>query len=282
MCYHGYMPNSTISENEATGTTKQKYKEIKKAFSSPVVPIFFTYIAPFPDYFFYITDQITRNVGDARFQSLVSETGDSIRSIIRATMEPGEDYQAWIQKYSHAPSFYNFQTDNRYIFRMNVALTFIFIALRETVKGWAIAAKKLPSYHEQKTTSPSESPFKENSPLYEELVTGTDIILKTSTLAPSSANGIEVNLLREFLQVCQRDFTRHTKTEEFLIMRVGLEKLILSSLPLFPNLIFSPINVIINLAIKYPGFPNLLYLLSEEFPTLVMQRMIFSGYMLTP
>ena len=274
------MTNDTISENEATGEIKQKYDEIKKAFASPIVPVFFTYIAPFPDYFFYITNQITKNVGDVHFQDLVAETGESIQSIIHSTLAPSDEYQDWMKKYSQSPSFYNFRKDNEHIFRMNIALTFIFIALRETVKGWAIAAKKLQSENMRGAPSASSSSFREGTPLYEELAVGTDIILKTSELATSS-RAIEKNLLNEFLRLCRMDFTEHTKTEVYVVMRVGLEELILSSLPLFPNLIFSPINVVLKLTAKYPKFSNLLYLLSEEFPTLVMQRTIFSGYMLS-
>jgi hypothetical protein len=87
-------------------------------------------------------------------------------------------------------------------------------------------------------------------------------------------------MLPEFLDICKADFQDYRKTEEFLLMRVGLEKIILMSLPLFPHLIFSPINETLKLIMKYPAFPDLLYLMSEEFPTLIMQRMIFSGYML--
>lgn len=273
------MNNNVVSENDATGEIKQKYDEIKKVFGSPIVPIFFTYISPYPDYFLYIIDQIIKNVEDERFQHLVTETGQSIQNIVHSTLLPSEEYREWIKRYAHSPSFYHFEKDNEHIFRMNVALTFIFIALRETVKGWAVAAKKLPGENIQETPSPSSSAFQQGTPLYEKLVTGTDIILKTSGLTQSS-RVIEKNLLHDFLKLCQMDFLEHKKTDQYVVMRVGLEELILSTLPLFPNLIFSPINVVLRLTVKYPRFSELLYLLSEDFPTLVMQRTIFSAYML--
>ena len=69
------------------------------------------------------------------------------------------------------------------------------------------------------------------------------------------------------------------KKEEFLILRVGIEKLILSSLVLMPEKIVSPINIFYKLTEKYEEFPELLYLMYEHFPTLVVQKMIFSGFM---
>ena len=69
------------------------------------------------------------------------------------------------------------------------------------------------------------------------------------------------------------------KKEEFLIMRVGVEKLLLSSLPLLPEKLISPINVFYKLTEKHKDFPDLLYLMSEHFPTIAVQKMLFSGFM---
>lgn len=272
------MPNPAITEKEATGLIKLKYEEIKRAFVSPVVPVFFTFIAPYEEYFVYVADQIVRIVQDPRFRNLAHEIGENIQSVINTTLPPSVEYREWVSKYANSPGFYNFTKDNEHIFRMNVSLAFVFISLREAVKGWAVAAKKLPGTG--RSFDAASSPFRENETLYNEAMTGAELILSPTSLTSSSPKAVELNLLKDFLELCRSDFMQYMKTEEFLIMRVGLERLILLSIPLFPNPLFSPINETLKLIMKKKNFPDLLYLLSDEFPTLVMQRMIFSGYML--
>ncbi len=276
--YSDGMPNPAITEKEATGLIKLKYEEIKRAFVSPVVPVFFTFIAPYEEYFVYVADQIVRIVQDPRFRNLAHEIGENIQSVINTTLPPSVEYREWVSKYANSPGFYNFTKDNEHIFRMNVSLAFVFISLREAVKGWAVAAKKLPGTG--RSFDAASSPFRENETLYNEAMTGAELILSPTSLTSSSPKAVELNLLKDFLELCRSDFMQYMKTEEFLIMRVGLERLILLSIPLFPNPLFSPINETLKLIMKKKNFPDLLYLLSDEFPTLVMQRMIFSGYML--
>jgi len=100
-----------------------------------------------------------------------------------------------------------------------------------------------------------------------------------SDLVRTDARAIEKDLLPRYLFLCQQEFNQLMKKEEFLILRVGIEKLILSSLPLLPEKIVSPINVFYKLTEKYKEFPELLYLMSEHFPTLAVQKMLFSGFM---
>lgn len=272
------MPNPAITEKQATGLVKLKYEEIKRAFASPVVPVFFTFIAPYEEYFVYVADQITRIVQDPRYRNLTHEIGENIQSVINSTMPPSAEYREWVSAYAYSPGFSDFTKDNEHIFRMNVSLAFVFVSLREAVKGWAVAAKKLPGNARNYEASPS--PFRVNETLYNEAMTGSELILSPMSLTSSSPKAVELNLLRDFLELCRKDFTQYLKTEEFLIMRVGLERLILLSIPLFPNPLVSPINETLKRIMKKKNFPDLLYLLSDEFPTLVMQRMIFSGYML--
>jgi hypothetical protein len=137
------MQNPTIPEREATGQIREMYEALKRAFATPAVPVLFTYIAPYQEYFIFISRQIVQNAADNRFQDLVKETGQSISSVIASSLPPKQEYRQWIQRNANSLDFFHFRADNDYIFRTNVTLAFIFIALRETVKGWAVAAKKI-------------------------------------------------------------------------------------------------------------------------------------------
>jgi len=68
------------------------------------------------------------------------------------------------------------------------------------------------------------------------------------------------------------------KKEEYVFIRLEIEKIILRFLSLLPELIVSPVNLVIEMTKKYENYPELLYLLSEHFPTTVVQRLIFNGY----
>ncbi len=77
----------------------------------------------------------------------------------------------------------------------------------------------------------------------------------------------------------QKKFLYLLQLEDFFIFRVEAEKLILNNLPLLPEIIFSPINIVLSLISKYENFYDFLYLLLEYFPTLSIQKMLFSLYM---
>jgi hypothetical protein len=287
------MKISPVIESEAFGNVKTSYDDIKSSLHTPTLPIFFTYIGAFPDYLQYITKQLTKNLNDPQFIKLSEDLSEQIHSLIQSTISPSPETAEWLSRYQHTPSFYNFKKTNHELFITNLKLVMIFIALREAVKGWAIAAKKLPSSKTgvpPSTTQESQTKF-----VFEDIInvgTGLDLSLQPdeesspdlirtspSILSAQQSHIPEKDLLRQYLLLCQSDFIDHMKKEEFLIMRLGMERLILASLDSFPNLVFSPINVVLNLTSKYPTFPELLYLLSEHFPTYSMQRMIFTGYM---
>jgi hypothetical protein len=69
------------------------------------------------------------------------------------------------------------------------------------------------------------------------------------------------------------------KKEEYVFIRLEIEKIILRFLILLPELIVSPVNLVIEMTKKYKNYPELLYLLSKHFPTTIVQRLMFSGYM---
>ncbi|PIY72129.1 hypothetical protein COY87_02585 [Candidatus Roizmanbacteria bacterium CG_4_10_14_0_8_um_filter_33_9] len=280
-----------LLEKDANTKIKDKYESLKKAFHSKTLPNMFTYIGAFPDYFLYISEQLIINLQDKRFDSLASQTADSVFSIIKSLLSYSEETSEWLNRYKNSPSFYYFQQDVKSVFVLHMKLAFISIALREAVKGWAVAAKKLPTTQEEfrresKTTQINQVSITDDfetlikNAAYSGKTKQSDSQIMVSQRAISSVHGeIERDLLQDYLRLCRNDFLYFVKREYFLTMRVQLEKLVLASLPLFPHLIFSPINVALPLGQKYPNFSELLYLLCDDFPVLSMQKLIFSGYM---
>ena len=58
-----------ISEKDATPETQAIYKQIREALKIPHVPLFFQFIANFPEYMDYISNQIVDNLSDGRFDA---------------------------------------------------------------------------------------------------------------------------------------------------------------------------------------------------------------------
>ncbi len=251
------------------------------------------YMGAFPDYLAYISGQLTENLKNPSFISLSDQIGNEMIELIKSQFTPGEEIRDWFARFSNTPSFYNFQTDADSIFRTNVKLALIFVALREAVKGWAVAAKKLPA-STRKTGVKETTIVKQDSFIFQDVEESPQIILQnskksetatgtlrvqTNTLARKTGSAIEQDLLPQYLRLCRIEFYEQMKTASFWELRITIEKFILNALPVLPHIVFSPINVVIDLTKKYDNFPDLLYLLSEHFPTYAVQRMMFSGYM---
>lgn len=279
-----------LSEQEASGETKEIYTRLKKAFGLPSVPLFFLYLGPFPEYLSYIAKQIIANVEDPRFQHNIQDTSGSLKQHISSALPKGEMIQKWSNLYSNSPSYYHFQQNLKDIFQTNIQLAYIFVSLREALKGWAVAAKKIGSTSYEAKKYNVESQEENNlvfgdvmktvmnnwSPGYE----NKNLNATSKSLAQTQSNSLEKDLLPDYLELCKLSYSLHMKREAFLHLRVWCEELVLADIQNLPQHIFSPINVILQYTGKYTNFPDLLYLLTEHFPTYAVQRMIFSGFMM--
>lgn len=275
-----------VFEPEAPDNVNECYKKLKSGFALPEIPLFFAYLGAFPEYLQYITTQITALAQNEKFLSLISQTANQFQELTNKRFPPSEDIKNWLERYRYVPSFYNFQKNLSHILENNVKLVFVFIALREAVKGWAVAAKKLPGQTTFQVKSAGS--VRGDEFVFNDLIkhlpessqeTINDLTASDKSIA-TTKNHIEKDLLPEYLMLCRNEFGFVLKTEEFLHVRIAAEKNILSLLEILPEAIFSPINVVLQYTSKYPDFPDLLYLLAEHFPTYAMQRALFSAYMM--
>lgn len=273
-----------IPFSEAKGNVRDDYQRIIDAFGIGYLPMFFQYIGPFPAYLDYITDQIVSSLGNNRFASVTAEVADALTSLMAGQFSKPDEVTSWLLRYRYSPQYYYFQEDMKRIYRANMKLVFLFVALREAVKGWAIAAKKL------EPSIPTITIREEKQFVYEDTAEALLPIVishtpsaqpaQSSSLQHNAAQQMEINLLIGYMRLCRAEFDNLMREEKYLIFRVETEKMILRTLPLLPGLIFSPINVVLEKASRYKNYGELLYLLSELFPQLAVQKMLFSAYML--
>lgn len=276
-----------VNENSAEAPVKQIYLNLKTALELPQVPLFFQFLGAFPDYLSFIEESIVNNLKSPKYQSLVAKNQIFVKEIFKDNFPKQELTQEFLTTYHQTPEFYNLKPQLEHIFTVNAKLVFIFLSLREAVKGWAVASKKLESHFAKSHQTTAEPDFIDER-LKTSMAYGTDIITvnqnnlanKEKSLATKDKTGLEMALLPKYLNLCEAEFNQLIKTQAYLFFRVELEKICLRNLDQLPYPIFSPVNLVYELAQKYPDFPDLLYLLSEHFPTYVVSRYLFSGYML--
>lgn len=280
-----------VSFDEASDEIKSNYLKIIKALQLTHLPLFFQYFGSFPKYLDYITKQIVANINNNKFNDLVEETAEELKKLIQKQFSKTSSIIDFLNRYQNTPQFYNFRITLEKIFVINFKLTLIFLALREAIKGWAIGAKKIPTYASKESSKTVEFFKKTEKVIIDEAqsdilesLTSTSLTIKneskTSSLQKSHQNDLEVNVFVNYLKICQREFFLLTKKEEYFLFRVQIEKFVIHCLPLMPEIIFSPINVVLPMISYYDNYPDFLYLLYEHFPPLSIQKLIFSGYLL--
>ena len=270
---------------DSTGKTRELYDGLIAAYGTKSLPLFFTYIGPYPEYLEYISEQLITNLNAKEFEALTVKISQTVATLVDDVLPKTPRTQETIERYKYSPSFIQFQKDLRVIIMTNTKLAITFLALREAVKGWAIAAKKLPSQasgqNREEVLQKEEKDFLLDAN-YSLTVTQNreeeSRMVRTGDITQND-NSIERNSLPEYLELTYQDILTYKKSDPFWILRIHLEKHILSKLDELPSLIFSPINIVYRLTSKYPDFGELIYLLSEDFPTLSMHRLLLSGYM---
>lgn len=275
---------------KADEEVKNNYLQIISALNLTNLPIFFQYFGNFPEYLNYITKQIVANLQNEKFNFLVKESASQLKKLIKESFIKTDEIKSWLQRYRYTPQFYNFQNSLQEIFLINFKLTLIFLALRESIKGWAIAAKKIPATANQSlnkddyTKQEKRVVFKETESEILNILTSKKNSLsfsgKNTFLEKNNQNSLEINFFIDYLKLCKGEFFLLGRQEKYFLFRVQVEKFIINSLSLMPELIFSPINVVLPLISRFDNYPDFLYLLTEHFPQLIIQKLLFSGYLL--
>ncbi len=271
-----------VPEEQAEKKVAALYKDLREVFGVRSVPLFFEYMGAFPDYLEYITGQLTVNIRDEAFLRLTSGTGNEINALIEEEMMYEPEIAKWKAANGRHGSMYHFDKEIASIHKTNIALAFVFVALREAVKGWAVAAKRLNTNNEAESLNTDRNEIKAEAFIYEStnnIEQSRSMTHARAGLVKGQKSSIEKSLLAEYMNMCRIHFEKKMQTVEFWQLRVAVEKIILAVLPLLPHVVFSPVNVVIDLSKKHENFPELLHLLSEHFPTYSVQRMLFSGYM---
>lgn len=272
-----------VPEYQSHGNLRELYKDIKNTLGLISVPVIFQYLGAFPEYLDYIWSQAKTNLHDKSFTSASSQVEKFSQDAIDIIYRPTPLAQLFVEKIGdsgESETVRDFAAKNRTV---NSKLYLFSLSIRESVKGKFLGLKLFGEKlsHEEKSrftdfedgfvgkTDQTPEPGEENR------IRDADMFLarKESSLTTST--------IHVFLGVIEKEMNRLAKREDYLQARVALEKLALNAL-LFTNHPFdSSLSAIISRASQYPNFPELIYLVSELYPTQAPFKLLAASLMNT-
>ena len=253
------------------------YDDIASTLEIQNVPVFFQLMANFEEYLIYIWPQIKKNIQDSQFKKLSQQIKEFTESSLNEVYEPENAILKYISNNLNSEvSRSLIESDISKVIVLNSDLSLIFISLREAVKGWAVGAKKLEDLQHHMngyTYKPKSSdPVRHVKDMFfEEFSMG-----RINSQLANAGNELEISLYSKFLTLLLTEMEELVKKKEYLYKRVQLEENILDKIDQFPHIIDSSYSKVSRFAYKYPYFDELLYMLSETFPTLVVSKLTTS------
>lgn len=286
-----------------------QYEQLCDGLNMHHVPLFFAYFGNFPAYLEYITLQLKDNLQDETFAHLIRTKEAMITELMNDAFDIPEAISEWVQKYRYTPSMYEFKYNVQSIARTSVVIALVFVALREAVKGWAVAAKRVEStskYGSKYDDDPhenKESPNDVSDDVFSRMLIQMSKEYKSGTprqpkkeapnqnsnemvhvgnnrgIAHQQERGIERDLLQDYLRLTREEFEFQKRSNLFWTLRVKIEEFLQLWIHELPHPIQSPINVTSSLIKQYPHANEFMSILIDNFPTLGVQRMMYSMYM---
>lgn len=270
-----------ITEKEADEKTSQLYRDIKDTLGLTTVPIVFQYIAPFPVYFDYLWSQARKNLLDNFFQKMAEEIAYFSQEAINQIFYPSNASILLLEKITNRPEqteLRNFVTGN---IKVHASLYLLSLAIREGIKGKFLGIKqigeKLEKEESEVFTNIAEG-FSSES-VSDKRKSSTNLEYKSRSLQQTAQSALATTWYSEFFKLMDMEMQNLLKKEEYLTRRVELERFALSKLYLLTYPLESSLATVIRQCSDQKNFPELIYLVSEVFPTQSPYKLMASTVM---
>lgn len=265
-----------VLEKDASERVAKVYEDIKKTLHIHFVPLLFQYIAGFEEYFLYAWEKQKQNIMSDYYQKAVVEAITLSEKSIHSVYRQSREMQTFITNLQVSEKQQILQTAQE-LEILNATLLILTIGLREGVKGVVVGQQALPKsaadYEETVFDQFINQKIMHNNLKQE----AKDIIPAAKMLAPLfGGSDIIVNKYPAFFAHIAREMEELVKTEKFLHERVGMEHYVLKKSLNLPYPLGCSYAEIAGFAGKKPYFSELLYILSETFPT-KFPRLIFTS-----
>lgn len=261
-----------ITEASASEKISSVFLDIKETMHSEVVPLFFRYLANFDDYFIYVWDKIKANLFSDTFGKHIKEIHAFGLKAVDDIYIPSRETVRFLHEMPTAEKEELKQTVSKLI-SLNTQLMILTIAMREGVKGVHIRSELLSATMSAKQ---AEEIFEAGGLQKNQ---EQDIVASTKMLSPLFGNqSLMVTHYPDFFAKIALEMSDLVKTERYLKKRVELEheglKTIQHLLPLGCSY-----SEIAHFAAGKPYFNELLYILSETFPSQFPRLVVTSEVM---
>lgn len=262
-----------IPEKEAKGEIGKIYLEIKRTFKTKTVPLVFQYLAAFPPYFLYFWQQAKQNLTDVNFCQQSEAIKNFSHQAISQIYQPSSFLIYFLDELSKRPEIKELEKFIEETAQVTSSLYFLSLATRESIKGIYLGIKQIGERVEDKEKELFSSLFEEFSQPEttntEEKTASFERSLSFSTrqITPYEKGKIVPSFFAQFFRLMEAEVRKLQKREDYLLRRVELERFALSLLPLISYPLESSFATVVKQTKNYPQFPELIYLLSELFPT---------------
>ncbi len=256
-----------ILEEKASEPVKEIYADIKTTLGVSIVPLVFQYIANFEDYLSYVWEKIKANIKTGQFDNLHNEVTQFSDAAMAEIYLPSPSTTRFIHQLPEEEKKHLSQTVHD-LSLINSKLMLITIGIREGIKGVHINQELLQSvsggieedfFDEFMSFNIMRQNLREQQEEIEPI---------SKMLAPLfGSQAIAITQYPTFFSHVSSEMDELIKKETYLSKRVLLEQLSHASVSAFVYPLGSSYAEIAKFAGKHRYFGELLYILSETFPT---------------
>jgi hypothetical protein len=260
-----------ITEAEAEPIIREIFQEINSVFKTNTTPIFFRYLANFPEFFEYSWQRISASAKSRAFIKATEQLSELSNSIIKIIYAPESSIYSFAKSLTDAERSELEETVEN-LSRINSSLMIVSIAIRESLKGVIIEEKKLLG-------TVNETINREY--IKEMGLEGSEMNLGNIErgLLPLEFGGMLVVRYPEFYKLVSLEMLKLAKTEKYLKGRVELERI---GQMLIENLevpISFPFRETIEKIRGREYSEEILYLINGTFPSQYPHHLLTSSVM---
>lgn len=270
-----------ISENQANPSIAEVYQDIKQTFGVEVVPLLFQYLAGFEEYFIYAWDKLKRNVQSPYFGDAISEITSFAQETIPEVYQSSMDMRQFCGSLPELEVHQLLQTTEA-LQKINAQLLLLTIGMREGLKGVHIGREFLLKNTAGELYEEAFDQFINNKIMHENLKQQQELEGASKMLAPLfGSQALQVTHYPEFFGKVALEMQELIQSELYLSTRVGLERIGVMMVEHLSYPLGTSYQEIATFAGKKPYFHELLYILSETFPTSFPRLVLTTAVMKT-
>lgn len=280
--YNRYMLHiRPVKEESASQELQNIYEDIKKTLGIEIVPLVFQYLAGFEDYFFYVWEKIKQNLQSDFFQISAKDIIDFSSSTVGQIYHPSTHLKQFIHTL-HSSEKDHLLTTVKKLEDVNAQLLLVTLGMREGLKGVNIGAHLLKQTIMEEGVYEDEifDQFINNKIMRQNIKEHQELEGASKMLAPLfGGSSIMISRYPEFFSRIAEEMDTLTKTESYLSTRVGLERIAMLTVHNLSYPLGTSYQEIAQFAGRRPYFDELLYILSETFPTQFPRLVLTTGLM---